>query len=445
MSFVPGDAGKLYHRIGNCDLKLHDFQAAELAYREALEDDGYDNKTAVAVNLGKALLGAGRYADAIVAFNQALHDGTYAKSYQAYSGLGTAYSHLGDIVQAGTAYRNAALDARNPSPAKALMNLGGCFYSLDRMQDAAEVYGAVCSLDPTPDAQTMFSAREKLGQLYTALGRYQEAVAIFEQAVSDGAYALSDEAADDYKRAKSIVTGIPLADAASSAAAAVSAASVAEADQAGPADADPYDWEGEPPDADIANGAESAEAPIDAQAGLEGAAPQQQDPGATGSIPLPQDTDFFTISDEDLIAMSKSKMKSARKMRHVRLKVTIIILAIIVVLLAGAVVAFWQGFGFPSQETTINDMFAAQAAGQDTTQYWTGSDAATVQQMMNRVAATDDIDITYMATGMTHSEAMVKASLPEGGTVNYDIKLGRSLIAWKVTSIDLAFASQQQS
>ena len=111
-NFEPGEAGLVYHMLGNCLVKMRSFDDAEKAYKKALEDTDYENLTAVHSNYGLALTSTGEYRKAIEQFELVLKDPTYKTPYKTYSGLGNAYLQLGDYASAGTAYRNAAVDDR---------------------------------------------------------------------------------------------------------------------------------------------------------------------------------------------------------------------------------------------------------------------------------------------------------------------------------------------
>ncbi|MDR2491984.1 MAG: tetratricopeptide repeat protein [Coriobacteriales bacterium] len=415
-SFEPGDAGLLYYRLGNCLLKMRNFQEASATYAKALDDPDHLEKAAVHVNLGKSLIGLGEYERAITSFNSALADPSYSKPYQAQMGLGTAYSRLGMIIDAGTAYRNAALDEGNPNPVKALMQLGVCFVALGRPQDAIEAYQAVFEFEPT--GVTRSKAYESLGQSLAAVGRYQEALDAFTAAVSEGRYALSDEALADYQRSMDA-----LSDDTSSAKAVEGMDAVAPEALTGQRRAAPFD-----PDDPIAALAESEEG------------------YGAGNVPLANNTDFFSVTDADLIAMSKSQIRRERKLRHVGLKVLLAVVVILVLLLGTGVFAYTQGFGFPSQQAVIGSLFADHAAGKDVSQYWTAQtdeEKAAVDHIMDLVAPTDTIEISYLDAQMNKSEAQVVAHLSGGGSLNYRISLERSFIGWKISGLEMIFASQQ--
>ena len=406
-SFAPGDVGLVYYRLGNCLLKIRSFQEACTTYRKALEDPAYNDKAAVQVNLGKSQIGLGDYEGAVVSFNAALADPSYQKQYQAQMGLGTALSRLGMALDAGTAYRNAALDEDNPNPTKALVQLAACFTSLGRPYDAIETYKAIFDFDPT--GATRSKVFESMGQAYVATRQYKEAVDSFTAAIAEGRYALSNDAFADYQKAllqaaPAELTGV------------ASVLDIREEQMAGHA----------------------REAHFDSFYSYED---DRRTYGA-GNVPSANDTGFFTATDEDLIEMSKSQLKKERKLRHVGIKVMLGITIVLLLLLGVAVFLFWQGYGYPSQQTTITQLFAAHAQGGDVLPYWSSADEDDIYRLMDEVARTEQVEIVYLHSDTNLSEATVIAYLPAGGALKYDIKLERQLLGWKVYGITLVFDSQ---
>jgi tetratricopeptide (TPR) repeat protein len=327
------------------------------------------------------------------------------------------------IVDAGTAYRNAALDENNPNPLKALSNLGACFTQLGRPQDAVEAYKAI--LDFFPTGVTQKRTYENLGSCYTALGQYQQAVDAFQDALRDSTYALTETGQQDYQRATMML-----------------------AQQAAPAPLQPVaDLAGIDTFADGGGYAGAYQVPASPY-GTPVAAVMGDDTQVYGggNVPSAQGTGFFTATDADLIELSKREMAKERKLRHLGLKITVAIVIVIVLLLGGAIFAYWQGYGFPSQQTVIQEMFDAHANGEDVSQYWIKSssdDADAISRIMDMVAPTSNISYDYFHTNMTKAEAVVSATLSDGGVMHYDITLTRDIIGWRIDSVNLVFASQQ--
>ncbi|NLG10738.1 MAG: tetratricopeptide repeat protein [Coriobacteriaceae bacterium] len=423
-TFDPGDAGLVYHKLGNCLIKLRSYNEAAATYRKALEDPDYTEKAAVQANLGMALVGLGEYDQAVESFKAALEDPAYETPYRAQMGLGGALMKLGMIVDAGTAYRNAALDETNPNPVKALISLGVCFMALDRPKDAIEAY--LAALDFKATGTTLYKTYANLGQAYVAMGRYQEALDAFEAATRDGSYTLSTAAQSDYDMARKMLSG----DAGSFAMNVVGNGTRE------------YPMSGlDTPAVDNLFAGYSPQG-----SGEEEAYSSPSFSYGGGNVPLASDTGFFTATDTDLIAMGKSQMRKERKMRHTGLKVFLVFIVLLVLLLGAAVFAYTQGMGYPSQETVIEDLFEAHAAGEDISPYWIDSDedgARTINRIMDMVAPTDSITFDYVSREMTESNALVSARLPEGGSIRYDIQLARNMLGWKISGIEIVFASQQ--
>jgi tetratricopeptide (TPR) repeat protein len=417
-SFQPGDAGLVYHRIGNCLIKMRNFKEAAVSYQKALQDDAYSEKTSIFVNLGTTLNGVSKYTDAITCFNKALSDAGYATPYRAYMGLGTAYTKLGRHVDAGTAYRCAALDEGNPNPVKALTSLASSFTMLKRPDDAVEAYLAI--LDFRVTGKTLGLTLERLGQAYVSAGRYQEAFDTLEEARIQERFELSPEAEEAYQKARRelglAIEGVP---------------APAQAGTPAPNDAMAgFDLPG--------SGTPLSTSPVQYSTF------DEQDGYGAGNVPNPGDTGFFTATDADLIATSKRQMRRERKLRHTGLKVLLVIVIILVIALGACVVAYTQGIGFPSQETTVTEFFEAHAAGDPVESYWvanTDEDRATLERLLDGVARTSDVTILALESGMRESQLLLNARLPEGGIVHYRVDLVRDILAWKIQGIEMVFAS----
>ena len=111
----PGEvSGRIDHLLGNCLMKLGNYDQAAIAYGDALGDTGYGHAGALASNRGRALLAAGKPQEAVASLTMATKDPDYPTPYKAYVALGNAYSQIGDFREAGVAYRNAAIDENNP-------------------------------------------------------------------------------------------------------------------------------------------------------------------------------------------------------------------------------------------------------------------------------------------------------------------------------------------
>ena len=266
---APGEAcGEVDHLLGNAFMKLGQYESAASAYQGALADASYGKRGALSCNLGRALLAAGRTQDAVTALSNAVQDATYASPYKAYMALGGAYESLGDVRNAGMAYRNAAIDESNPSPAGALSKLGSCFMRLGRPVDAVEAYRT--ALDFTTPLQSQSQIYCDLGLAYVAANRMSEAVDAFDHAAADETFAFTPEAQASYDAARKAVAHV------------------------------------------------QSNRPSETDALLAAAGYGSYDPldptGASGElIPSAEDTGFFSVSEEDLVAQDMKERKVRRK------------------------------------------------------------------------------------------------------------------------------------
>lgn len=417
---APGESGLIYHQIGNCLVKLRRREEAINAYTQATGDQSYDACGAVSYNLGMAYAALHDYENAVRNFEVAVSDAKYDTSYKAYAGMGSALMKLGKSAEAGVAFREAALDERNPDPTKALLNLGVCFMALGRPADAVASYES--SLQFAMGADTRNKLYANLGQAYVATGQMQKAASAFEEALADKTYFLSDSASVDYQRAVGAVAQgtsqltqvmdpvAPLAD--------MSGLDIAADGSAVYVDQDPY--------------------AADQQNPYYYADPYTQaNPyGAEGG-----EERFFNASDEELEQWSKGLAKQDRKRRNVGLKLLVTFVFLLVIAFGGALFLYTQGWGYPTQETIIEELFADPDAALDTV-FAEEVSADSAQAMIDPVVQDSNPTIDGMNKSMSNSTVYVTAQTEEGGEVQYEVSMVRDMLGWKISNVTLYFNSQ---
>lgn len=400
----PGEvAGEADHLRGNAYMKLGQFDAAAAAYESALADTSYGKRGALCCNRGRALLAAGRAQDAVVALTEAVSDSSYATPYKAYTALGSAYEQLGDIRNAGIAYRSAAIDESNPAPALALSDLGSCFMRLGRAVDAVEAYRT--ALDFTTPLEDQNRIWCDLALAYVAANRMNEAVDAFAHATADGTYQLSPEAQASY-------------DAARKAVASISGRQPSETD------------------AFLAAAGYSASASYD-----------PLDPmGASGELmPSPEDTGFFSVSEEDLVQQDRIDRKVRRKHRHTGLKVFIVFIVLLALVGGAGVFAYLNGYGWPTQQAVAEQLFDAKTQGSDLAPYVVSEmSTAQIQEISDILPAGAEVSVTGVDRSAQESTVYLTASLSSGSEQDYTIDMTRDGIGWKVSDVTPVYLSQSE-
>lgn len=395
--------GEADHLRGNALMHLGMYAEAAEAYAAALNDGTYGKRGALLTNRGKALAAVGDYTTAAQAFSAATQDASYATPFKAYLGLGNALFQSGDYANAGTAFRQAAIDGANPAPAAALGELGRCFIKLGRPADAVETYRtAIDFAGPRDDTRALNAG---MGQALSAAGRPSDALDAFNAATADGIYQLTSEQADELARVQDSLAAL--------------SAQTAMATAPAPAmDAPAVD-------------------PLDPT-------------GATGQfMPDPSDTGFFTLSESEMVQQDRQDRKQAkvrRRHRHTGLKVFIVLLLLILIAAGGLGFAYTRGFGFPSQESVVTDLF--QAAGDGDTAKAESCLASSLSEdaksmIISSIPQGATVSVEGMDQSMTETTAKVKASLSKGGEQEYTVKFVRSdnHIAWAVSSLDMDFSA----
>lgn len=392
--------GEVDHLRGNAYMKLGQFDAAARAYEAAIADASYGKRGALSCNLGRALLAAGRDQEAVKALTEAAQDPSYATPYKAYMALGSAYEKLGDVRSAGMAYRSAAIDEANPAPAVALTNLGSCFMRLGRAVDAVEAYRT--ALDFTTPLESQNQIWRDLGLAYVAANRMAEAVDAFGHATADGTLTLSPEAQASYDAARKAVAALA---------------------ERRPSETDAFL----------------------AAAGYGGSYDPLDPTGESGELmPSPEDTGFFSVTEEDLVAADRRERKVRRKHRHTGLKVFIVILVLLVLVAGAGVFGYVRGYGWPTQEAVCESLFEARAAGEDIAPLLAEGTSEGVAEEISDVMPIGNttVEVRGCDRSMNESTVYLTATLAEGGEQDYTVTLTRDGISWKVTNVTPEYASQ---
>ena len=415
-SLEPGDKGLLYHRIGNCYTKMKRYDEAIDWYSQASADTSYDECGSLNYNIGMAYAALRDYTNAVKHFEISISDRNYKKVYKAHLALGNVLLKMGKSAEAGVEFREAALDEANPDPTKALLNLGVCFMALDRPADAVASYESALQFDMKQNVRNKLYA--SLGQAYVACGQMQKAVESFEQSIADRTYFLSSSATVDYQRAVAAVSQ-----------------GTAETTQAIPSLAN--DTSG----LDVS--VSTTDAPgthQDDQKAADDDTYYYAD--AYDNAPYGDSEDrFFNATDEELERWSRGVVKQDRKRRGVGLKILIAFMVVILLALAGGVVLYLQGYGYPTQQQTVEKLFSDPASS-DTQVFHPRVKEADIKNMKSLIAPNSKVNIDKVAAGASASKVFVTANEGENGAIRYQITLARDLLGWKITNVELYFASR---
>ncbi len=410
----PGEVGLIYHQVGNCLVKLKSPYEAIEAYTRATADSAYDAVGTVNCNLGMAYASLRDWPNAVKHFEIAVSDRNYPTPYKAYIGMGNALLKQGKSAEAGVAFREAALDEANPDPTKALLNLGVCFMALNRPADAVASYESALQFDMSNDTRNKMYA--SLGQAYAAAGQMEQAVDAFERALADKTYYLSDSASVDYQRAIAAVSqGNAEATQALPAVADMSGLDVASDGSIIP-EQDPYVVSD-----DISEAYYFAD--------------QFADEGESES----GEERFFNATDEELEQWSKGVVKLERKRKSTGLKVLLVIILLVLAVLGAGLVLYTQGFGFPTQEAVITELFENPDSANA---YAKGISETDIKDMAALIPDGTTATVDGMNKSMSSTTAYVTGTTPQGGNITYEVSLVRDMIGWKVSNVSLYFASQ---
>jgi len=132
-------------------------------------------------NLSSLLLGIGRYEEARVEAQRLYDDPTFPAPWRALSNRGWAEFRLGHIAEARETF--ALTRKFNPNYLPALLNLGILESEQGRRPEAIQLFEAVISQQPPPNADVAAEANYRLGEIYVSLGKRNRAVAYLTAAV----------------------------------------------------------------------------------------------------------------------------------------------------------------------------------------------------------------------------------------------------------------------
>ena len=155
------------------------YAEAEQHLKRALEiaPDFHDAR----FNLSTLLLGVGRYEEARVEAQRLYDDPTFPGPWRALSNRGWAEYRLGHVDEARETF--ALTRKFNPAYWPALLNLGILESEQGRRPEAIQLFEAVISQRPPPNAEVEAEANFRLGEIYVSLGKRSRAVEYLTAAV----------------------------------------------------------------------------------------------------------------------------------------------------------------------------------------------------------------------------------------------------------------------
>ena len=416
-----GEIGLIYHQVGNCLTKLKSYYEAIEAYGKATADTSYDAVGTVNCNMGMAYAALRDWLNAVKHFEIAVSDRNYPTPYKAYMGMGNALLKQGKSAEAGVAFREAALDESNPDPTKALLNLGVCFMALNRPGDAVASYESALQFDMKPETRNKMYA--SLGQAYVACGRMQDAVDAFEKAIADKSYYLSDSASVDYQRAVAAV-----------------AQGAADSTQALPSVADMSGLDVISDEPVVPSPSTTQDLYIVDEKAVSEDYYFADQYAKQGDYAPNNEERFFNATDEELEQWSKGVVKMERKRRSVGLKILLVIILLILILLGGGLFLYTQGYGWPTQEAVVTQLFNDPSSADV---YVSDTSQEDIEKVSSLIAEGSTAKVDGVNKTINSSTAYVTATTPEGGEMTYEVQLLRDMLGWKVSSVSLYFPSQQ--
>lgn len=390
-------SGYAFHRAGNALMKLKRLDDACAVYERALADESYEDRAAVARNLGTARMSLGKHEEAAAAFRRALDEPADDNRYKALQGLGGALYELGQTEEAAEMYRQAAIELSNPDPGKALNNLGLCQMALGRPEDAVQSYQAAVDLRGYGGRG---KAAANLGTAYAALGMHEHAVSAFERARDEFGYELTGAAEAAYRASLGACAAVERVD-----------------------------------------GWSTGEMPFVSSADTARAKLFDEEDGADDV------TGFFARTDDEMKAADREARRKDRSERRERkpMWVSLLVWGAVAVLVAGALIAAYvMGYGYPTQQMTVNGALGAYQAGEDVSSYWVAVPASDVDKAMPGLPpAWESYSIDSVERTARASTVEVTVVHEQGGQITYQFALVREGVGWKINGLTTAFNSME--
>ena len=113
-------------------------------------------------------------------------------------------------------------------------------------------------------------------------------------------------------------------------------------------------------------------------------------------------------------------------------------------LIAALGVGIWfytQGWGYPSQEDVVTDLFADPDNAKETL-FAEGINDATAAQLVAQIFQDKNVSIDGVNKSMSTSEVYATTTMLEGGKITYKITLIRDMLSWKISNIEIYHQSK---
>jgi tetratricopeptide (TPR) repeat protein len=148
--------------------------------------------------------------------------------------------------------------------------------------------------------------------------------------------------------------------------------------------------------------------------------------------------EFFSATDEELKARDREARRAARHERGpwAVWRSVIIGVVVVVVLVAGLVVAYQMGYGWPTQTQTVGGMLSAFQSGDPVDGYWVAAPTKDISKEMAKIPPVKSFSVDNVTMGATTSKADVTVTPRTGAALHYTITLSREGVGWKVSGVD---------
>ena len=158
-------------------------------------------------------------------------------------------------------------------------------------------------------------------------------------------------------------------------------------------------------------------------------------------MPSAEDTGFFDISEQEMAQIDMDNRSIKRKHGHSGLRRFLIFLLFVLLIGGAAAYAYYNGYGWPLQESVVEDLFTTNASGGDISKLLAESvdddSRAEIEAVLPDGAS--GVTVEGVDRSMNESSALVTVTLSAGGEQSYRSHLVRDGLGWKVDGVTVEY------
>jgi hypothetical protein len=148
---------------------------------------------------------------------------------------------------------------------------------------------------------------------------------------------------------------------------------------------------------------------------------------------------FFSMTEDEMKQRDQAARRAERVARRsgpARARRLIFAAAAVAVVLIGLGVAYWMGFGWPTQSATVTGLMSAYAQGQPIETYWVAVPDKDIAREMAKIPPVKEFVIDSVDGAADLSVVKLTVTPEKGAELHYLVTLSREGVGWKVIGIE---------